>query len=142
MFPFAEQIAVVTGASSGIGKAIALAVAAQGTTLCLVGRHVDTLQMVAKEARATAPQVQCYRTDLTLDQDIHELATSLRRDFGHIDLLVHSAGVISLGQNETAPVADLDWQYRTNVRAPYALTQALLPMLRARQGQIVFRVSA
>jgi NADP-dependent 3-hydroxy acid dehydrogenase YdfG len=138
MLPFSEQIAVVTGASSGIGKAITLAVAAQGTTLCLVGRQLDTLQAVAKAVRATAPQVRCYRTDLTLDQDIHELAASLRRDVGHIDLLVHGAGVISLGQNETAPVADFDWQYRTNVRAPYALTQALLPMLRARQGQIVF----
>jgi NAD(P)-dependent dehydrogenase (short-subunit alcohol dehydrogenase family) len=46
--------------------------------------------------------------------------------------------VISLGQLEVAPVEDFDWQYRINGRAPYALTQALLPMLRARRGQIVF----
>ena len=62
----------------------------------------------------------------------------LQRDFQFIDLLVHIAGVISLGQLEHAPIEDFDWQYRTNVRGPYMLTQALLPMLRARRGQIVF----
>ena len=57
---------------------------------------------------------------------------------GHIDLLVHSAGVISLGELQSASIKGLDWQYRINVRAPYALTQALLPTLKARRGQIVF----
>ena len=79
-----------------------------------------------------------YPTDLTLDKDIQELTACLQRDCGRIDLLIHCAGAISLGQVETAPVADFDLQYRTNVRAPYVLTQALLPMLRARRGQIVF----
>jgi NAD(P)-dependent dehydrogenase (short-subunit alcohol dehydrogenase family) len=82
--------------------------------------------------------VLSYAADLTLDKDIQELVAYLWRDFGRLDLLVHSAGMISLGQFETTPVADFDLQYRTNVRAPFVLTQALLPMLRASQGQIVF----
>jgi NADP-dependent 3-hydroxy acid dehydrogenase YdfG len=53
-------------------------------------------------------------------------------------VLVHSAGVISLGTVESAPVEDLDRHYQINVRAPYLLTQALLPLLRSHQGQIVF----
>jgi NADP-dependent 3-hydroxy acid dehydrogenase YdfG len=112
--------------------------AAQGATLCLIGRKLETLEAVAGGARAAARRVQNYQADLTLDKDIQELTAHLQRDFGYIDILIHSAGVISLGQLETAPLRDLDWQYRTNVRAPYALTQALLPMLRCRRGQIVF----
>jgi NADP-dependent 3-hydroxy acid dehydrogenase YdfG len=132
-----EQTAVITGASSGVGRAIALRLAAEGVALCLVGRRLETLNEVANSARSES-HVLTYQTDLTLDENIRELTAYIRREFEHIDLLVHSAGVISLGTIETAPVADLDWQYRINVRAPFALTQALLPALRAARGQIVF----
>jgi NADP-dependent 3-hydroxy acid dehydrogenase YdfG len=135
---FINQIAVITGAGSGIGRAIALSLAAENAKLCLVGRQLETLEAVAMRARNHASIVKCYRADLALDEDINALAKDLKREFGHIDVLVHSAGVISLGRLESAPVADLDWQYRINVRAPYVLTQALLPMLILRQGQIVF----
>jgi NADP-dependent 3-hydroxy acid dehydrogenase YdfG len=137
MTVFKEQVAVVTGASSGIGKAIALGLAAQGAKLCLLGRKLDTLLAIAKSVE-TSPQVVSYQVDLTLDEDIQKLNSRLVEDFGQVDLLIHSAGIISLGEMKTAPVEDLDLQYRTNVRAPYALTQALLPMLIPRQGQIVF----
>lgn len=135
---FAGQIAVVTGASSGIGEAVALGLGTQGATLCLVGRNFESLERVARCARATASQVACYRADLTMDEDIQNLTVCLRKDFSRIDLLIHSAGAISWGRLESAPIADFDLQYRTNVRAPYLLTQTLLPMLRPHRGQIVF----
>ena len=62
----------------------------------------------------------------------------LHREWDAIDILVHCAGVYAMGKLEAAPVTELDLQYRTNVRAPYLLTQALLPLLRRRQGQVVF----
>jgi NADP-dependent 3-hydroxy acid dehydrogenase YdfG len=134
----ADRIAVVTGASSGIGRAIALALAADGATLCLLGRNGATLEVVAGKARAVGSRVFSYRVDLNADKDIEEFAVRLQRDVGALDVLVHSAGVISLGRLDSEPVERLDWQYRTNVRAPYVLTQALLPLLRPRSGQIVF----
>jgi NADP-dependent 3-hydroxy acid dehydrogenase YdfG len=127
----------VTGASSGIGKAIAVALAAQGAVLCLVGRNPEALETVAKSAEPSA-RISCYQADLMVDKDIETLTAGLQQDLRHLDLLIHSAGVYARGPIESAPVEQLDWQFRTNVRAPYALTQALLPMLRPRQGQIVF----
>ncbi|HEY9844879.1 MAG TPA: SDR family NAD(P)-dependent oxidoreductase [Candidatus Caenarcaniphilales bacterium] len=139
MAKFVDQIAVVTGASRGIGEAVALDLAAQGATLCLVGRNLEALSAIAERARRlNSPQVKSYQVDLRVDEDIQRLALCIQQDFGQVDLLVHSAGVISMGQLATAPVEDFDWQYRINVRAPYLLTQALLPMLTACQGQIVF----
>ena len=138
MKPLDGQIAVVTGASSGIGKAIAVALAAQGAALCLVGRKLETLEATAECVRAKAPRVVCYQADLTIDENVRDLKAKLQREFGSIDLLIHCAGVISIGPIESAPVEDLDWQYRINVRGPYLLTQTLLPMLRTHQGQIVF----
>jgi NADP-dependent 3-hydroxy acid dehydrogenase YdfG len=138
MLAFSDYTAVVTGASSGIGKAITLALAAQGATVCLVGRKRDTLETVAESARAKAATALSYQADLTIDQDVRNLTVSLQRDFQSLDLLIHSAGGIALGKVESASVENLDRQYRINVRGPYLLTQALLPMLRTRQGQIVF----
>lgn len=133
-----DQIAVVTGASSGIGKAIALSLAAQGTTVCLVGRNLPSLETMAKNAQGTSSCIRSYQIDLTVDDDIQKLKIYLQQDFGHIDILIHSAGIFSMGMLASAPVKDLDKQYQTNVRAPYLLTQVLLPMIISRCGQIVF----
>lgn len=138
MTAFRGQTAVITGASSGMGKAIALGLAAQGAVLCLVGRRRDALEDVAQQARSLTSCVRLYLADLTLDHDLDALTAQLRHDVARLDLLVHSAGAYALGRVESAPVADLDLLYRTNVRAPYVLTQALLPMLKASRGQIVF----
>lgn len=133
-----DQIAVVTGASGGIGKAIALGLAAQEAALCLVGRNLKTLEIVAESARAIASDIKSYQVNLTKDDNIQKLKTYLQRDFGYADILIHCAGVFSMGSLECASIEDLDWQYKTNVRVPYLLTQKLLPMIKSRRGQIVF----
>lgn len=132
------QIGIVTGASSGIGRALALGLASQGVTLGVVGRNPEMLRAVAESAKAKGTDARCYRTDLAKDEDISKLACSLRRDFAHINILIHSAGVHTFGRVATAPLEEFDRQYQVNVRAPYALTQALLPLLRPRCGQVVF----
>jgi short-subunit dehydrogenase len=138
MIDWSSQTAVVTGASSGIGKAIALALAAQGAAVALVGRNAQRLKLAAEAARDTACRVAVYQTDLGSDENIHELRTRLEREFPSIDILIHSAGVISIGAVERAAIEEFDHQYRVNLRAPYLLTQALLPMLRKGPGQVVF----
>jgi NADP-dependent 3-hydroxy acid dehydrogenase YdfG len=133
-----DQIAVVTGAGSGIGKAIALGLAREGATICLVGRTLEKLKTVAGLADGFPDRISIYQTDLEMDDDVQALASDLQKEFGDIDILVHSAGVISMGTIEQSFIEDFDWQYRINVRAPYRLTQTLLPMLIPRQGQIAF----
>jgi NADP-dependent 3-hydroxy acid dehydrogenase YdfG len=132
------HIAVVTGAGSGVGQAIAYALATQGAALCLVGRTPATLEATACSVNHTKVATCCYPTDLTHDEAVQALAEQLHREWDAIDILVHSAGVYAMGKLEVTPVTELDLQYRTNVRAPYLLTQALLPLLRRRQGQVVF----
>ena len=76
--------------------------------------------------------------DLTRDEDLRALAERVVDDLGGLDILVHAAGVIAPGRVQDSALPDLDRQYQTNLRAPYALTQLLLPSLREGQGQIVF----
>ena len=133
-----NNTAVVTGASSGIGKAIALALVEEGTTLCGVGRNLNQLEAAFNKEQATNPNIFLHQADLTSDEDIHQLTKNIQAEFGQVDLLVHSAGIFISGRFDTASVTELDWQYRLNVRAPYLLTQALLPLIKPCQGQIVF----
>ncbi len=135
---FADQVAIVTGASSGIGKSIALGLARHGAAVGLVARRLDRLEAVAEVARLASPQVRVYPVDLSHDEDVLRLAEALHRDFPRIDILVNSAGAISWGRIENTPVEELDRQLATNVRGPYVLIQALLPMLRRGRAQVVF----
>ena len=135
MNSFKGQTALITGATSAIGKAIAAALAGQSATLCLIGRKLPALRSLAE---SFSERAFCYQADLALDEDIQNLARDIRRDFDRVDILVHNAGVISIGKVENASVEDFDVQYRINVRAPYLFTKSLLPLLKLSHGQIVF----
>ncbi|WP_394752412.1 SDR family oxidoreductase [Crenothrix sp.] len=131
-------VAVVSGASSGIGKAIALGLAQEGAKVCLVGRSLEKLRAVVECAPQFSKSLSIYQVDLGVDEDINALAVDIQEAFGGIDILIHSAGVISLGKIDHASIDDFDYQYRINVRAAYLLTQVFLSALKFKQGQIVF----
>ena len=134
---FAGSVVVVTGASSGVGRAVAVELAAAGASVALVGRDRTTLPV--NECSAVGHGVfRPYVADLEREGEIVELASTIERDFGATDVLVHSAGVIISGNVERASSADFDRQYWCNVRGPWILTQRLLPGLIKQAGQVVF----
>lgn len=132
----AGRVAVVTGASSGIGRAVALALSRHGAQLCLVGRNPITLAETVDAARQFA-KATSFQIDLTVEENFQPLLRHLE-ETGRLDILIHSAGAIRHGLMEDARMEDFDLQYATNVRAPYLLTQRLLPFLTTARGQIVF----
>jgi NADP-dependent 3-hydroxy acid dehydrogenase YdfG len=138
MIELNNMVAVVTGAGSGIGKAISLALSSRGVSLCLTGRDLNKLKQVAAVAEGGPEKVLCCRVDLLDDDDIIKFGETVKNSFTMVDILVHSAGVIHLNPPSVAPISEFDVQYRTNVRAPLHLTQVLLPMMTAPKGQIVF----
>ena len=135
---FRSTVAVITGASGGIGEAIALQLAREGARLVLNGRSAGKLDLVAERARDLSPGVEAFAADLAEDGQVRALAARALAAFGGVDVLIHSIGLFVGGSLARTPVEDLDRQYRINVHAPYLLTQALLPSLLSRQGQVVF----
>jgi len=133
-----EQVALVTGATSGIGEAIALHLASLGVRLCAAGRNSEALEKVAQEAQRLRSAVKTYQADLTNDEQVAEIVDNIKKEFGGLDILVHCAGVYAMGPLECASVQDLDDLYRANVRAPLLLTQHALPLIKSRHGQLVF----
>ena len=132
------QVVVVSGATSDIARAISARLAPRDTFICLLGRHADTLDEVAAQLRRLGGRCDVYVVDLIVDDTIRAMATRLERQFGRVDMLVHSAGEFAMGSLADATADDFDRLYRTNVRGPYLLTRALLDPLRASHGQVVF----
>lgn len=135
---FAGSKAVVTGASSGIGQAIATGLAREGAALWVVGRSRVRLEQALCAAASSAASVVTIEGDLSTPEGANATARELLRQLDGVDILVHCAGAITLGPVETARPEEFDAQYYVNLRAPFVITQALLPMLRNSQGQVVF----
>jgi NAD(P)-dependent dehydrogenase (short-subunit alcohol dehydrogenase family) len=135
--PLQGQVAVVTGASSGIGRAIALALSHKGAEVCAIGRNHRTLAETVALARPNT-NVIAFQLDLTVKDALRPLIAHLSKISSGLAILVHSAALYHQDPMEKARIEDFDSQYATNVRAPYLLTQLLLPLLIQAKGQIVF----
>src|SRR5262249_389191 len=114
------------------------ALAKAGADVHLIGRRLDKLQSIAAQACCLGSHGTCYSADLGVDSDQLELIKQLICNLPRLDVLVQNAATYSAGPIEHANLGEFDRLYQTNVRAPYALTQALLPMLKAGRGQVVF----
>lgn len=131
-----RQVAVVTGASSGIGRALALALADAQAVLQLVGRDRARLEAVADQARGRGAEVEWAACDLAEPAQVGAFARRLgNRDIG---ILIHSAGLYERGPHEEREAGAYRRLFTANVEGPMQLTQALLPALRRARGQIVF----
>jgi NADP-dependent 3-hydroxy acid dehydrogenase YdfG len=135
---FEGRTAIITGGGTGVGAALALALAEAGASIHLIGRRLPVLELVAAKARKLGSQALCYCSDIASNSGQLEVTQRLRSELSHVDILIQNAAMYVAGSIEHADLSDFDKQYQTNVRAPYMLTQALLPMLKTRQGQIVF----
>jgi NADP-dependent 3-hydroxy acid dehydrogenase YdfG len=131
-----NAIAVVTGAGGGIGAALARALLDEGATVFAVGRKRERLE--GAMSGYSDDRARVFPADLTRDEDVQLIRNKIEQEFGRIDVLIHSAGVISHASFEQSFVGDLDAQYAANLRAPYVLTQTLLSLLKISNGQIVF----
>jgi len=128
-----SPVAVITGASSGIGAATAIALARHGYRVVVGARRVERL------ARVAAENGLALRLDVTDEQSVAEFVREVGRRFGRIDVLVNNAGG-ALGLNPVADAVDDEWigMWKTNVLGLMWMTRACLPLLRkARHGHIV-----
>lgn len=132
-----DRVVVITGATGGVGRAVARRILAHARVIGLVGRNPEKLDRVCGELETGGARAIGFVADFTRDDDVQRLADEMKR-FTRVDALVHCAGAITLGGVAEASLEDLDLQYKVNVRAPFALTRALLPMIRRCAGEIVF----
>ena len=133
-----ENLAVVTGAGSGIGRAIALELAGWGVSCCLVGRTLSKLEDIAGLAQELGVECIPVAVDLRDSQSSSTLRTKIQSLGRQVELLVHSAAIIRVSRFEDSTVEEFSDLLAANLLAPFALTRELLPDIRATRGQIAF----
>jgi short-subunit dehydrogenase len=143
-YAFAGGTAVVTGAASGIGEALAAQLADRGSHLVLVDRDEERLTLVAERLRAAhrALRVATHVADLSDDAQTAELAATLAAEHPETTLLVNNAGVALGGRFDQVTLDEFDWVMAVNFRAVVRLTHALLPALKAHPGAHLVTVSS
>jgi len=130
---FRDRIVLVTGATSGIGRAIALGFAKEGAKVVAAGRRQDRL---AELTGASPGAIETVRADVTDPGDRTRLVKACE-SLGGLDVLVNSAGILEAGTIETTGLADWDRSMDVNVRSVFALTGQALPLLVPRKGNIL-----
>jgi 3-oxoacyl-[acyl-carrier protein] reductase len=132
------KTALVTGASQGIGRACALALAKRGARIALAARNASKLEAVAAEIVSAGGQAQPFTMDVSEEASIQAAAKAALAQFGTVDILVNNAGITRDTLLLRMKRADWDAVMTTNLTGAFLLTQALLnPMLRARWGRII-----
>ncbi len=140
METFQNQTAFLTGAASGIGRSLALALAAEGCHLCLVDINSDGLNCLAEDLLdcGVRVRVRTYVCDLTDRQAVTDVVEDALAATGGIDLLINNAGVAYYGATDLMTREQWDWLMTINLLAPIRITQQLLPsLLRRRDPHIV-----
>ena len=137
MSSFTGKSAIVTGATSGIGRAAALELVRRGARVLLVGRTESALSEAAVAAGGAPGQVLTCAADITADDAANRIVSTAVGAFGGIDVLVNAAGVIATGTIEATSDEKWDSMMAVNVRAPFRLMRAAVPHLKERKGTVV-----
>ena len=136
MAKFTGKVALITGASSGIGAAAAKLFSKLGATLALSGRNIENLKKVASECEGETKPI-LIKADLGTEADTTLLIEKAVSELGQIDILVNNAGVLELGSIENTTLDQYDRVMNVNLRAIYHLTMLAVPHLVKTKGNIV-----
>ncbi len=132
-----NQVALITGASSGIGRACAIKFASEGARVALVARNADRLNEVVSAIKAQGGTAHAISADVTKESDIERVVRETIAAFGAIDVVVNAAGILASGNIENTKLQDWDYMMNVNVRAPFYLIQRAMPHLIERKGNVV-----
>jgi NAD(P)-dependent dehydrogenase (short-subunit alcohol dehydrogenase family) len=134
---FSNKIAIITGASSGIGRATALAFGREHAHVVAVGRDAAALEAVVAAIRQGGSRAEVVTEDVTASGAATRIVSAAIDAFGGLDVLVNAAGIIGSGSIETTGDELFDRMFDINVRAPFRLMREASPHLVARRGAIV-----
>jgi NADP-dependent 3-hydroxy acid dehydrogenase YdfG len=137
-----NRTALITGASSGIGKATALAFAKAGINLALVGRDQDRLTAVAQAAEAVGATAKTYVIDLSELDRVSTKIAEIAADFDNLDILINNAGMAYTGSIADTPLADWQQVIDLNLTSVFQCVQGILPHMRQRQSGVIVNVSS
>jgi len=138
----AGKVAIVTGASRGIGRAISLALAKEAASVVLAARAIDKMNETAKLVTAAGGKAQIIPTELTDENSIRNLVKATGQRFGRLDILINNAGVTHSAKLEDTSTKDWDRCQQINSRAPFILCREALPLLKNAERAYIINIAS
>ena len=138
MFDLTNKTTVVTGAASGIGKAVAGIFAQQGASVHLLDMNSEGLEQVVAEIRGRGGKAIPHQADVTNQSDIKSLFESI----GGIDILVNCAGISNIGKADNTSEEDFDRVYRVNVKGIYNCLHEAVPIMKSRKSGVIINLAS
>lgn len=142
MFNLNGKIAVVTGASSGLGKDAAIAYAKEGANVCLLARRVDKIEGIAKEIEELGVQAIALKCDVTNEEEVKDAVEKIVDKFGRIDILLNNAGIAVRGGVETLTEEEWNKSMDTNVKGIYLMCKYIIPIMKNQNYGKVVNISS
>lgn len=137
-----EKVAIVTGASSGIGRAIALALAGEGIKIALAARRQEALEKLAAEIKENGGEALVVPTDVKQEAQLKNLVEQTKAHFGQLDILINNAGIFHRRLVEDITEAELLETLQVNLMAPFLLTKHALPHLKKQKEAAIINMAS
>ncbi len=137
MFRLDNKTVFITGAGSGIGKAIALLFGKQGAAVHILDKDEKGAAETAAEINAAGGQSKAYAVDISLQQEVRSTINTLLGEKGTVDVLINNAGIAHVGNAENTSEADFDRLMNVNVKGAFNVIQAVLPHMKGKGGVIL-----
>lgn len=138
LFDLTGKYAVVTGASSGLGRHAAISYASMGANVALLARNIEKLKETEKEIKKYKVKVLLVECDVTKEESVKNAVDIVIKEFGRIDILLNNAGVAVGGGVETLDESDWDKSFNTNVKGMYFMSKYVIPVMKKQNyGKVV-----
>jgi 3-oxoacyl-[acyl-carrier protein] reductase len=138
----AGKVAIVTGASRGIGRAISVALAQEAVTIVLAARSIQQLQITAEQVTNAGGQARIVLVELTEEKSIRNLVQVTGEKLGRLDILVNNAGVTHSAELQQTSTEDWQRCISINARAPFILCREALPLLKKSQAAHIINIAS
>lgn len=142
MKPLENKVAVISGASRGLGKAMALALAAQGASLALVARDEAALADTAREARALGVPAEAFRADLTSEDSVAALEKAVIERYGKVHILINNAGMNLRKKIHDFTLEEWMWVTNTNLTSVFLMCRAFVPNMKGQGYGRIFNMTS
>ena len=137
-----QKVAIVTGAGSGIGRGVALALAGAGAQMVVCGRRLEPIEGTVQSIQQQAGQALAVQADVSQPEDVERLVQAALQAFGTLDILINNAGVSGGSPIHTHEIQDWERVMATNLRGPFLLARAVLPILQAKRSGHIINISS
>lgn len=136
-----NKIAVITGGTSGIGRAAAGAFAAEGAVICILGRNSARADKIVEEIQRSGGKAEFYPCDITVEEEIRDTVDKMIQQHGRIDILLNSAGISPVGTVETTTFSDFKKVMEADLYSIFLLSQAVIGTMKRQGGGCIINIA-